>query len=104
MAIIKCSECNNSVSDKASVCPKCGFPLAKSLENSNKKSDSTINKTVGFSIVLLIFAVVFLIYIFGTDISFFWWVLIIISWMAATGQLISDELKDEANRKTIDRD
>lgn len=27
MALIKCSECNAEVSDKASACPKCGNPL-----------------------------------------------------------------------------
>lgn len=27
MALIKCSECNNEVSDKAAFCPKCGNPI-----------------------------------------------------------------------------
>jgi ribosomal protein L7/L12 len=27
MALIKCPECSNEVSDKAIACPKCGFPL-----------------------------------------------------------------------------
>ncbi|MBR2147270.1 MAG: zinc ribbon domain-containing protein [Muribaculaceae bacterium] len=27
MALIKCSECGQMVSDKASVCPKCGNPI-----------------------------------------------------------------------------
>lgn len=27
MALIKCPECGNQVSDKASACPKCGCPL-----------------------------------------------------------------------------
>lgn len=30
MAMIKCAECNNEVSDKASSCPKCGAPLSHS--------------------------------------------------------------------------
>ena len=30
MSLIKCSECGNSVSDKASACPHCGCPLQKS--------------------------------------------------------------------------
>ncbi len=33
MAIIKCGECNNDVSDKATACPKCGAPVFKSGEN-----------------------------------------------------------------------
>ncbi|MBT6752309.1 MAG: zinc ribbon domain-containing protein, partial [Candidatus Thioglobus sp.] len=28
MGLIKCSECNNEVSSKASSCPKCGAPIA----------------------------------------------------------------------------
>src|SRR5690242_1893112 len=28
MALIKCSECGNDVSDKAAACPKCGNPIA----------------------------------------------------------------------------
>lgn len=29
MSIIKCSECGNDVSDKATACPKCGAPVEK---------------------------------------------------------------------------
>ena len=28
MALIKCSECGNQVSDKATACPNCGAPVA----------------------------------------------------------------------------
>lgn len=28
MALIKCGECGNEVSDKAAACPKCGAPIA----------------------------------------------------------------------------
>lgn len=28
MALIKCHECGNDISDKASACPKCGNPIA----------------------------------------------------------------------------
>lgn len=27
MALIKCPECGNEVSDKAASCPKCGYPI-----------------------------------------------------------------------------
>lgn len=36
MALIKCSECGHMVSDKASVCPKCGCPL-ESAETTEEK-------------------------------------------------------------------
>lgn len=31
MAIIHCPECNNSVSDQATTCPKCGYPIIKPI-------------------------------------------------------------------------
>ncbi len=31
MALIKCSECKNKISDKATICPKCGCPVEKKL-------------------------------------------------------------------------
>lgn len=36
MALIKCPECEQSISDKASKCPKCGYPIQEHL---NKKAD-----------------------------------------------------------------
>jgi hypothetical protein len=33
MALIKCSECKGKVSDKALMCPHCGFGMQKNLEN-----------------------------------------------------------------------
>jgi hypothetical protein len=33
MALIKCNECGNDVSDKAPACPKCGAPVEKVLPN-----------------------------------------------------------------------
>ena len=32
MAIIKCSECERNISDKAQNCPHCGFPLKNNDE------------------------------------------------------------------------
>lgn len=40
MALIKCPECEKVISDKASVCPHCGNPIAQSIENT-KSSAST---------------------------------------------------------------
>lgn len=48
MALIKCPECNNEVSDKAAACPKCGAPVAASgpaiapAEGSVKMDDGTL--------------------------------------------------------------
>ena len=32
MALIKCPECNNDISDQAEKCPKCGYELKKTEE------------------------------------------------------------------------
>lgn len=36
MALINCPECNREVSDKAEICPNCGFAVAKHIERQNK--------------------------------------------------------------------
>ena len=33
MALIQCKECNGKVSDKALMCPHCGFGMPQTLEN-----------------------------------------------------------------------
>lgn len=52
MALIKCPECDNSVSDSATSCPHCGFPIEKhitkvqnkqKLENKARLYTKTIN-------------------------------------------------------------
>ncbi|MCP4748774.1 MAG: zinc-ribbon domain-containing protein [Desulfobacteraceae bacterium] len=43
MALIKCNECNNEVSDKANACPKCGAPIAAARET---KAAGTQIKTI----------------------------------------------------------
>lgn len=44
MALIKCPECGKEISDKASACIHCGFPLAL-LEKKIKTNDVTQSKT-----------------------------------------------------------
>lgn len=55
MALLKCPDCNNECSDKASTCPKCGRPL--------EKQRSLITQDIGFGGVIysliLIIGVVF---------------------------------------------
>lgn len=36
MAIIKCPECGKEISDKATSCPNCGFPLIKGQPKKEK--------------------------------------------------------------------
>lgn len=56
MALIKCSECNNQVSNKATSCPKCGAPI---------KPASSSSGCAGRSFLLLfLFAVIFYTFTF----------------------------------------
>ena len=53
--IINCPECNSEISDKATNCPKCGFPIeSDNIEENNEKESL-------FSILSLIFFVLFII-------------------------------------------
>src|SRR5581483_1781454 len=36
MALVSCVECGNQVSDQASNCPKCGYPLGKKTKTQSK--------------------------------------------------------------------
>ena len=65
MALIKCSDCQNDVSDKAAICPKCGNKLGGSVNNtgnSKKKLDTKYIVLIVVGCVLLF--IVFLIVIF----------------------------------------
>lgn len=60
MALIKCSECGADVSEKASMCPKCGCPLdiTKQVISDTKKNKK--NKKIIFvaAIIVVIIAVI----------------------------------------------
>ena len=42
MALIKCKECGKDVSDMATACPNCGYPIAKDKEISTEKQENNI--------------------------------------------------------------
>ena len=45
MALIKCNECNNEVSDKATSCPKCGAPIASNESIAAGATLKTVQET-----------------------------------------------------------
>lgn len=46
MALIKCPECEQSISDKASKCPKCGYPIQEYLSGKAEESQTeNVNDT-----------------------------------------------------------
>ncbi len=60
MALIKCLECGRGVSDKATTCPSCGYPLAQTrrarrpvvvIERTSKKWKGL--KFLGVSLIIL---------------------------------------------------
>lgn len=75
MAIIKCPECGNPVSDKAPYCPKCGIEIAGKIKSqtmtpppvppaekpSNSQSPKDENKKNGTRNVLIVCLVIALI-------------------------------------------
>ena len=48
MALIKCPECGKEISDKATSCIHCGYPLHTSELQQKSISSKTINKTIPF--------------------------------------------------------
>lgn len=72
MALINCPECSKKVSDKASSCPRCGYPIHNEVEtsgtimNENLEEPNTslrdrINLKKIIIVVVILLAVVFLI-------------------------------------------
>lgn len=56
MALIKCPECGQQISDKANVCPNCGHPIAyeNAKENMNSFFKQKWVKAVGIIIAIVI--------------------------------------------------
>jgi len=42
MSLIQCPECNNQISDKAVMCPKCGFPMAVGRRGYEYRSQASL--------------------------------------------------------------
>lgn len=40
MALIRCPECNNEVSDRASICPHCGYPMSERIDSKSNSSNN----------------------------------------------------------------
>lgn len=50
MALIKCPECGKEISDKASSCPNCGYPIESlSLDGTVKIKVSVLKSPTGFN-------------------------------------------------------
>ena len=61
MAMINCPECNKEISNKAFVCPDCGYPLSNNISN----ADFSIKKKTpgkGFGVSGLVMGILGVIY------------------------------------------
>jgi len=59
MALIKCPECSRDVSDKATTCPSCGYPLrASRILPQSEFSWARTLRTVGFWALLIVGSIV----------------------------------------------
>lgn len=65
MALIKCSECGNKISDKALICPHCGIELNQDnySQDSQEKTTDKISTFdyIMISILLLLFMLAIII-------------------------------------------
>jgi hypothetical protein len=48
MALIKCPECGREVSDQATACPQCGFPIKEEIANAAASTVDRIGQTISF--------------------------------------------------------
>lgn len=60
MALIICDECGGSVSDKASVCPHCGFPMRRETTVPVEKTLKTLKAQKLLAYLLLAFGAILL--------------------------------------------
>lgn len=70
MALIKCKECGQMVSDMATVCPKCGCPTANQSDGNkpnSKKRSKGLTITAILSIIVLIAVTAMFFYIFSSE-------------------------------------
>jgi uncharacterized membrane protein YvbJ len=45
MALIKCRECGNNISDKSKACPRCGCPTSYSIDSERAPGESECSYT-----------------------------------------------------------
>lgn len=61
MALIKCPECGNDISDKSITCIHCGYPISSNIKTTNKKTTRVRSGSKGKIVLVLIAIVVLLV-------------------------------------------
>lgn len=57
MTLIKCSECNTKISDKATTCPKCGSPVVALSDRPKRGMSLTIKMIIGIGVAALVMSI-----------------------------------------------
>jgi len=65
MAIIKCPECNNKVSDKANTCPNCAYPINKTsnIILPSEEREGCFLQTLNIGCLLIVILIAFVLII-----------------------------------------
>jgi predicted nucleic acid-binding Zn ribbon protein len=75
MALITCPDCNSEISDQATSCPKCGFPIKTGQKEISAEAKETVEKParprkktrIGFVIIVLLIGAIGAIVLSRTD-------------------------------------
>lgn len=77
MALIKCSECGQEISDMATACPKCGYPMQKGISDEIKELEKIVKEEKFIGWTNIICAVV----VFISDAA------LVVSYLYGSGQI-----------------
>ena len=59
MALIKCKECGKEISDQATTCPNCGYPMHQKITGNTNINEKIDNKKAIFIIIaIFVFALI----------------------------------------------
>jgi len=58
MSLVKCPDCGREVSDQAPTCPQCGRLLKEPPKQTERKSESSMEKWWRFSMILSVFSMI----------------------------------------------
>lgn len=62
MALVKCSECTNDISDKAKLCPHCGYEIGSS--QSSLEAAGSKMQSIGCGLTLFVTIPILLLFFF----------------------------------------
>lgn len=64
MALMNCPECGKEISDKAEMCPNCGYALKTVVEENKQKKSSKLKVVIGIALLVLVLAIACAAFVF----------------------------------------